>query len=152
MSRLAVFVTRINIESSNQSPFWGQSRYQEHTAAIWPFTLWKPSAQNPQKGRIKWLSILFGNYTSFLLYKIELHDLFEHSTDYLHDVLSNYSVLLLHALQQLILDLKSWYFAERCGFARLLNVLHVWIQYHGALRAHYSLWRHHMELGELSRS
>ena len=70
MSHVEAFATRIKTESSDQSPFWGanqgiketsellKSMDQEHTAAIWPLTLWKSSAQEPQKGKIKWLSTL----------------------------------------------------------------------------------------------
>ena len=97
MSRVETFVTRIKIESSDQSPFWGlikglvprpwvqecesgvlrgslgsrlgikvtsellKSMDREHTAAIWPVTLWKSSAQDPQKETIRQLRTLFAD-------------------------------------------------------------------------------------------
>ena len=76
MSHVEVFVTGIKIESSDQSPFWGlikvtsslvsrplirlgdlctaKSTDQEHRAAIWPQPF--ESAQEPQKGTVKWLN------------------------------------------------------------------------------------------------
>ena len=69
---------------------------------------------------------------NFSSYKIKLHNLFEHNTDYL--MFCPTGVLLLHALQQHVLQVlrrEVW-----------LMGLQVWIQFHGALRvqcAHYSL-------------